>query len=79
MTQQLIQKHRNAIGQLERSRDMLTADLKTMRQDLIGQRAAMEEALGHLSGKCDRAAAMATLRAVLEYRNAQRTPRKATT
>lgn len=78
MTQQLIQKHRNAIGQLERSRDMLTADMKTMRQDLIGQRAAMEEALYQLTAARDDKAAANTLRAALEYRNAQRTPRKAT-
>lgn len=77
--QALIQKHRNAIGQLERNRYMLTADMKTMRQDLIGQRAAMEEALEQLTAARDTKAAVNTLRAALEYRNEQRTPRKATT
>lgn len=56
-----------------------TAERKTMAQDLAAQREAITEALSQLSGKCDRLAAMATLRGVLAYREQQRKQRKATT
>ena len=72
--QALIQKHRNAIGQLERARDDLIAEKKTMAQDLQAQREVMQQAMEQLvSGKSRDA--LQTLRAALEYRNAQRTPR----
>ena len=74
MTQQLIQKHRNAIGQLERARDDLIAEKKVMAQDLQAQREVMQQAIEQLvSGKARDA--WGTLKAALEYRIAQRTPR----
>lgn len=74
MTQQLVQKHRNAIGQLERSRDSLSAQIASMRRDLIAQREAMAEVQEQIAAKDYRAAAV-TIKAALAYRDAQRAPR----
>jgi molecular chaperone GrpE (heat shock protein) len=71
-----IQQQHNRIAQLERQIVDERAQMKIMAQDLQGQRGEIERALAALDDAKNVKFAQRILRGVLDYRNAQREPRK---
>lgn len=65
----------SANAQLVHRNDKLTEEKAALTKDVNGQRDLMARALEQLAGH-DNRGAMATLKAGLDYRNAQRTPRR---
>lgn len=71
------QKYRDEVGQLTHRNLKLAKQADAMRRDLTGQRDDMQRAIDALIEGRDSKAALGILRASLQYRADNRTPRKA--